>query len=146
MSDEETFDRLIKQVKEDLKEIKFLIIEKEPRFRHPSDSRWKLYPDNVVQISRDLFLFEGKSTNERAGIKQLELYLKSLTIFKSEFIKEGFFPYNSDKIRLFYYSLKEHEIIEFIKKGKSFERKPKKWKDLNELKVILQNIFKGNNL
>jgi len=143
MSDEETFDRLIKQVKEDLKEVKFLIIQKQLRLQHYI-SKAKVYPDNLVQIGQVIYVFEGKSKKEESALKQLKEYQMSLKVYHQQNLKEGFFPYNLEQIRLFYYSLKEHEIIEF--KGKNFNRNPKKWKDLNELKVILQNIFKGSLL
>ena len=145
MSDEETFDKLIKQVKEDLKEVKFLKIKLNLKVKDPNNVQRMIYIDNLVQTNLNIFIFEAKSKKEEKAVSQLQNYNESLQIFKSEMIKEQLlFPFNTSQIRLFYYSLKEHEIIEFI--GKKLERKPKKWKDFNELKLILQNIFKGNYL
>ena len=137
MSDEETFDKLIKQVKEDLKEVKFLKIKLNLKVKDPNNVQRMIYIDNLVQTNLNIFIFEAKSKKEEKAVSQLQNYNESLQIFKSEMIKEQLlFPFNTSQIRLFYYSLKEHEIIEFI--GKKLERKPKKWKDLNELKLILQ--------
>jgi hypothetical protein len=149
MSDEKTFDKLIKQVKEILEKegFRFLIIDTEFGIRNPNNILLWMYTDNLVQINQNIYIFEGKSKKEENAKKQLNFYLNSLKRFYSYYIEDDFlFPYNVNKIRLFYYSIKEHEIIEFIPKGSKFDRIAKKWSDLGELREILHQIFKGSNL
>ena len=125
--------------------MKFLIIDSEVGLHDPVNYQKLIYSDNIVQTTSNVFIFEAKVKNEEGARKQLNLYLNALKVHVEEIVKRRLlFPYNLNKIRLFYYSMKRHDLIEF--KGKNLRRSAKKFKDLNELKTYLQNIFKGNNL
>src|SRR4030042_1918550 len=116
MSDEEKFDKTIKQSRKGLAKqgINFLIVDKELPIRHAVSWRIWLKIDNLVQIGKTLFVFEGKAKQEEKAISQLLDYLQSLQSFHYDNVQEGlFFPYSPNLIRLFYYSVKRHEIIEY---------------------------------
>ena len=125
MPDVQEFDKTIKNVQNLLKgQVKFLIIEKEFRVKHPQTYKGRyMQIDNLVQIGKKLFLFEGKSSREATAKNQLLLYLDSLRYFKDEYVKRNFFfPYEINSTRLFYYSVRQQELVELTRN----QRKAKK--------------------
>lgn len=104
---------------------------------HPILAGCYLEIDNLAQKKTTLFIFEGKSKKEEAAIKQLLERYKSFTLFKKEYLNEGFVADFKD-IRLFYYSFKRRILVEYDSKGRAIRRF--KFDDFNMLMAILRNI------
>ncbi len=108
-----------------------------PKIFHPTIPGCSLEVDNIVQKGKTILVFEGKYKKEDIAIKQLKERYLSLMIFQNLYIEKGFLShYNS--VRLFYYSFKRKNIVEFDQKGNKISST--KFNDLNELSQILRNI------
>ena len=103
---------------------------------HPTLPSCFLEVDNLGVKKDVLYIFEGKHKNESAAIQQLKVRYQSLLLFRHVYVNHLLPAYST--IKLYFYSLAKHSIVEYDSKGKKITSM--KFADVPELINILRNI------
>ena len=131
MSNEVEFDRALRLAGN------FININLKFQLQHAFLPGQFIEADNLAQINETIFVYEGKVTRENAAIKQLQERHNSLKLFRIEYVKRGIFQ-DYKFIRLFYYSIKRKNIVEYSLNGVRFSSQ--KFYNINELAQLLRKL------